>query len=76
MIKLKQLLLEYRQGSSAITEYQFIKLFKLNCKNIKSLENVLYRGISNPAPNIMLFNSKNTDIARLPKGEKYEGFVN
>lgn len=44
MIKLKSLLLQSTYHNKQLSQQQFIQLFKQNCKDIKSFDDIAYRG--------------------------------
>lgn len=59
MIKLKNLLLEYKQASTQLTKQQFSQVFRVCCTNIKHINQLLYRR-QKTKDEFMLFNSANS----------------
>ena len=62
MIKLKSLLLEYHQATIEITKRKFIQLFNKNCKNIKNINEIVFRGIYEGQDNYIFFKNQTIQI--------------
>ena len=58
MIQLKKMLLQYKDATQQLTQDQFIILFKENCKNIKDISQIVYRGVKFNDNNYRKFDGK------------------
>ena len=65
MIELKKLVLQYKDATKDLSEDQFIQLFKQNCKNIKDISQIAYKGVAaNDYVDYKLFDSKPANIRK------------